>query len=202
MRRQARKNPEITQMLDERAMPRVSEEAASEGYIRGEAGEETARREEADADRDLTGEQADDTFESRESSSSNKINRWRNISDADMPRAVVLFIKEKIPAAYQESVRSAFTDEIRVTVLEEDTIVYRYYGGTSASLSYWFTPKLLSDPIRELALPPTNTALSVMQYLIPKGTIILGGRVAPLFDQPGGGYQYYLPDPSVAIRMG
>ena len=69
MRRQARKNPEITQMLDERAMPRVSEEAASEGYIRGEAGEETARREEADADRDLTGEQADDTFESRESSS-------------------------------------------------------------------------------------------------------------------------------------
>ena len=108
MRRQMRNKPEIAEAPDERAMPRVSEDAASEGYIRGETEEETERREEADADRNLTEEQADDTFESRENSAASEINRWCNISDEDMPRAVALFIKEKVPTAYQESVRSAF----------------------------------------------------------------------------------------------
>ena len=33
MRRQMRNKPEIAEALDERAMPRVGEEAASEGYV-------------------------------------------------------------------------------------------------------------------------------------------------------------------------
>jgi hypothetical protein len=34
-------------------------------------------------------------------------------------------------------------------------------------------------------------------YVIPKGTTILEGTVAPNFGQPGGGYQYYVPNPSL-----
>lgn len=35
--------------------------------------------------------------------------------------------------------------------------------------------------------------------IIPKQTHILEGTVAPNFGQPGGGYQYYVSDPSVVI---
>lgn len=38
------------------------------------------------------------------------------------------------------------------------------------------------------------------EYIIPKGTEILEGTVAPNSGQPGGGYQFYVPDPSVVIK--
>ncbi len=49
----------------------------------------------------------------------------------------------------------------------------------------------------DLALPSGNTCKYIDTYLIPKGTQILEGTVALNFGQPGGGYQYYVPDPSV-----
>ena len=42
-----------------------------------------------------------------------------------------------------------------------------------------------------------STYKYVDTYVIPKGTTILEGTIAPNFGQPGGGYQYYVPDPSV-----
>ena len=62
MRRQMRSKPEIAEALDERAMPRVSEETASEGYIRGEEEEKSTRREDAAAGKSLTSEQTNDTL--------------------------------------------------------------------------------------------------------------------------------------------
>ncbi len=201
VRRATRQNPQAVEVLQGRALP--DGDAAAEGY-RSTEGEEDAERRSGDTDagKSLTGEQADDTLENEESNPSSKINRWRNISDEEMPKAVAQFIKESVPTAYRESVRSAFTDEIRVSVLEEDTIVYRYYGGSSASLSYWFSPKLVSDPIRELALPPLNTAEYVDRYLLPEGTAIWEGRVKEMFGHTGGGLQYYVPDKTVPIRLG
>lgn len=38
-------------------------------------------------------------------------------------------------------------------------------------------------------------------YIIPKETTILEGTVASRFGQPGGGYQFFVPDPSVVIKQ-
>lgn len=57
-----RNKPEIAEALDERAMPRVSEDAASEGYIRGEKEEKSTQREDAAAGKGLTSEQMNDTL--------------------------------------------------------------------------------------------------------------------------------------------
>lgn len=66
--------------------------------------------------------------------------------------------------------------------------------------SYWYTPKRTSNPAADLALPVGNTYQYVDRFLIPEGTVILEGTVAPNFGQPGGGYQFYMPDPSAVIK--
>ena len=104
------------------------------------------------------------------------------------------FIKANIPPQYQTQVKNAFGSDIKVTTLTQDTTVYRYYGGDSAASSYWVTPNKVANPISELALPPGNTAQYVDTIVLPKGTTILEGTVAPNFGQPGGGYQYYVPN--------
>ena len=109
-------------------------------------------------------------------------------------RSVDNFIKDNIPPQYQIQVKSAFGPDVKVTTLTQDTTVYRYYGGDSAASSYWVTPNKVANPISELALPPGNTAQYVDTIVLPKGTTILEGTVAPNFGQPGGGYQFYVPN--------
>jgi hypothetical protein len=103
------------------------------------------------------------------------------------------FISSNVPKQFQIQVKNAFGTDAKVTTLEQDKIVYRYYGGDSAPSSYWFTPTKISNPILELALPPGNTAQYVDSIVLKKGTTVLEGTVAPNFGQPGGGYQYYVP---------
>ncbi|MBQ8527924.1 MAG: glycohydrolase toxin TNT-related protein, partial [Lachnospiraceae bacterium] len=109
------------------------------------------------------------------------------------------FIKQNVNPNFQQNVRNAFMDDIRVTVLKQDMTVYRYHGGGSKGVSYWVTPNQTANPAADLALPRGNTYQYMDTYVIPKGTTILEGTVAPNFGQPGGGYQYYVPNPSVLI---
>jgi hypothetical protein len=104
------------------------------------------------------------------------------------------FINNNIPKQYQSQVKGAFCSDAQITTLAEDKIVYRYYGGDSSASSYWVTPNKVADPISELALPHGNTAQYVELVVIPKGTTIIEGTVAPNFGQPGGGYQFYVPN--------
>ncbi|MCL2493138.1 MAG: TNT domain-containing protein, partial [Clostridiales bacterium] len=104
------------------------------------------------------------------------------------------FLDEYVPKQYQNQIKSAFEDDIKVTTLDEDKVVYRYYGGKAGASSYWVSPTKVKDPIADLALPPGNTAENMDQVILPKGTKVLEGTVAPNFGQPGGGYQYYVPD--------
>ncbi len=92
------------------------------------------------------------------------------------------------------SVRSAFGSDAKVTTLTKDTTVYRYHGGTSQASGRWFTPNQTTNPAADLALPPGNSAQFVDTVVLPKGTRILEGTVAPQpqWGQPGGGYQYYV----------
>ena len=110
------------------------------------------------------------------------------------------FIKNNVNPNFQKSVKKAFTSDAKVTVLTEDKIVYRYHGGDSGAKSYWYTPKKTTNPGADLALPKGNTYTQVDKLVIPKGTEVLEGTVAPNFGQPGGGYQIYVPDPSVVRK--
>lgn len=115
--------------------------------------------------------------------------------------AVDNFIRTQIPENFQANVREAFASDIKVTTLTEDLVVYRYYGGTSQPSSYWYTPYQYTDPKASLALPPQNAANNIATSIIPAGTTVLEGHVAPMpqWGQPGGGYQIYVPDPSVVL---
>ena len=107
------------------------------------------------------------------------------------------FISKNVHPSFQKNVKEAFENDVKVTILEKDTVVYRYHGGSSSGKSYWYTPNQTSNPASDLALPQGNTYEYMDTYIIPKGTTIIEGTVAPNFGQPGGGYQFYVPDPNV-----
>ena len=104
------------------------------------------------------------------------------------------FIKNNIDIDFQQNVKNAFSSDVKVTTLTQDTTAYRYYGGDSSVSSYWVTPNKVANPISELSLPLGNTAQYVDSIVIPKGITILEGTVAPNFGQLGGGYQFYVPN--------
>ena len=107
------------------------------------------------------------------------------------------FIAKNVHPSFQKNVKEAFGNDVKVSILKKDTVVYRYHGGTSSGKSYWYTPNQTNNPAADLALPQGNTYEYMDTYIIPKGTTIIEGTVAPNFGQPGGGYQFYVPDPNV-----
>ena len=91
-------------------------------------------------------------------------------------------------------IKKAFGSDFKVTTLSKDTTVYRYYGGDSYKTGNWYTPYQYSDPKSNLALSPGNTAQYVYKTVLPAGTIVIEGTVAPQnqWGLSGGGYQYYV----------
>ena len=110
------------------------------------------------------------------------------------------YIKNNVSPHFRGNIKGAFKDDAKVTVLEKDIIVYRYHGGNSSSNGHWYTPKQTSNPASDLALPPGNTYQHKDIFIVPKGTTILEGTVAPNFGQRGGGYQFYISDPTRLIK--
>lgn len=103
-----------------------------------------------------------------------------------------------IPAQYAKDVPSGFAAGIRVETLQSDLHVSRYYGGKAQPQGRWVTATPAANPLKDLALDASNnTATSVAEWVIPRGTKVIQGPVAPLNGQPGGATQIYLPDPSV-----
>jgi hypothetical protein len=95
------------------------------------------------------------------------------------------------------NVRNAFASDIKVSTLKRATTVYRYYGAGSEHSSNWYTPYQVDNPKLELALPPGNTAEYMDTVVLPRGTRVIEGTVAPRSWNggpllPGGGYQYYI----------
>ena len=107
------------------------------------------------------------------------------------------FVKKNVNPNFQENVKKAFTPEAKVKTYATDKVAYRYHGGDSSGKSYWYTPKKTANPAKDLALPSGNSCQYVDKVVIPKGTTVIEGPVAPNFGQPGGGLQIYVPDPSV-----
>ena len=119
------------------------------------------------------------------------------IKDKVNSKSVDSFIRKNVNSNFQKNVKDAFTSDVKLTQLSRDKVAYRYHGGDSQAKSYWYTPYKTSNPASALALPKGNTYSHIDSYIIPKGTFILEGTVAPNFGQSGGGYQYYVSNPSV-----
>jgi len=108
------------------------------------------------------------------------------------------FLKENgLDTAQRREVIKAFNPGAEVVKLDKDLAVYRYYGGAANPRGRWVTTSPLDDPINQLALPPGSTAENMTKWVIPKGTEVFEGTVAPNFGRPGGAPQIYLPNPNV-----
>jgi hypothetical protein len=80
--------------------------------------------------------------------------------------------------------------------LAEDLRVQRVFGGEALREGRFFTTSEFSGSTElaksKLALPTSNTATEAIDAIIPKGTKIYVGEVAPLNGQSGGGYQVFI----------
>ncbi|MFO3798119.1 MAG: hypothetical protein ACK8QZ_12745, partial [Anaerolineales bacterium] len=117
-----------------------------------------------------------------------------------------------VPSDHYDDVVNAFRGKKAVAMkLNDDVIVYRYWGGKSPEMGNWFTTHsdLTPEQARALlALPNNNPARNVTQFIIPKNTTILVGEAAGKAGEEwagsyavGGGLQIYVPDRSILIKM-
>ena len=117
-----------------------------------------------------------------------------------------------VPAEYDKTqVENSFSGWISQKTLSESMVVYQYTTMGSTGSPYFTTNgNLTPDEARQLlALPDSNTAVTVTQYIIPEGTTVLEGNASSMVGEDGfgdyatgGGTQIYLADPSVAQYAG
>jgi hypothetical protein len=116
---------------------------------------------------------------------------------SELKQAAEFLKNNGLSTAQRREVIEAFNPGAQVVTLEQDLVVYRYYGGAADPRGRWVTTQPLTDPVNQLALPPGSTAENVTTWVIPKGTQVLQGEVAPNFGRTGGANQIYIPDKSV-----
>ena len=115
----------------------------------------------------------------------------------ELKQAAEFLNKNGLNPVQRREVIEAFNPGAEVVKLEQDLVVYRYYGGAADPRGRWVTTEILTDPINQLALPPGSTAENFTTWIIPKGTEVLKGTVAPNFGRTGRAVQIYLPDSGV-----
>ena len=95
----------------------------------------------------------------------------------------------------QPDYQNPWQGEVFSQVLEEDTVMYRVWGGDAKKAGRWVTPirpTTQSEARALLALPSENSAVYISEVRIPAGTRIQIGAAAPNFGQPGGALQVEL----------
>jgi hypothetical protein len=93
--------------------------------------------------------------------------------------------------------QNPWVGEIRSEVTTKEMTMFRVWGDESGQVSGWLTPTAPSSrlgAIRDLALPPMNSAEWLSEVRGPAGTRIQIGTAAKAFGQPGGGPQILLLD--------
>lgn len=98
-----------------------------------------------------------------------------------------------------------WTGPLKSVVAESDTVMYRVWGGESGQVAGWLSPTKPSSTlsaIRDLALPPGNSAEFLSEVLVPAGTRYQIGTAASAFGQPGGATQVLLLDRIPASNFG
>ena len=98
-----------------------------------------------------------------------------------------------------------WTGSIKSVVAETDTVMYRVWGDEAGKVAGWLSPTKPTSSLkamRELALPPGNSAAYVSEVLVPAGTRYQVGTAASAFGQPGGAGQVLLLDRIPAANFG
>ncbi|WP_231037449.1 hypothetical protein, partial [Pectinatus frisingensis] len=110
------------------------------------------------------------------------------------------------PGPLKQSVVQSFRGATYTeTVLKEDTVFYRVYGGNAGEVGSYMTRVPQNGGIQsqiDLALNPEwgNNAQYVTKVTVPKGTVIYEGTAAPQTINGGagqligGGNQVYIPE--------
>jgi hypothetical protein len=120
------------------------------------------------------------------------------LTSTEAAEARAFLMEVKTPAKYVNDTMKGFGAGTRVETLDADVHVFRYHGTAESARGRWVTEEPVNDAIRELALKRAdNPATHMTEWIVPAGTKVLRGPVAPLHDQPGGGSQIFLTDPSV-----
>jgi hypothetical protein len=89
---------------------------------------------------------------------------------------------------------------IKSEIAGDSTYGLRLYGGLSGSRSSWLSETFPLGNARELLAPSPGNALNqISQWQINPGTEFLSGKVAPNFGMPGGGNQWFVPNPEVNL---
>ena len=92
-----------------------------------------------------------------------------------------------------KDVLSTFKGNPKLKILNNNTTVYRTWGGGSGKYGHWISPKNYGSAAKSmLSLPPVNTATNTSSFLISKGSTVLTGKAAALFGQTGGGIQWWI----------
>ena len=119
---------------------------------------------------------------------------WQSSKAAKTPLAL------PAPTGY-----NPWTGPLKSVVAESDTVMYRVWGGESGQVAAWLSPTKPSSTlssIRDLALPPGNSAEFLSEVLVPAGTRYQIGTAASAFGQPGGATQVLLLDRIPASNFG
>ena len=98
-----------------------------------------------------------------------------------------------------------WTGSISSEVTSAPTTMFRVWGDEAGQVGGWLTPTRPSSTlssIRDLALPPGNSARMVSEVTVPAGTRIQMGTAGPAFGQPGGAPQILLLDRIPAASYG
>ncbi len=92
-----------------------------------------------------------------------------------------------------KGVMRSFKGTPKLETLKADTTVYRYWGGNSPMKGPWASPMNYGANARSmLSLPSGNTMGNLYVTTVSKGTIVLQGKAAALFNQIGGGIQWWI----------
>jgi hypothetical protein len=127
--------------------------------------------------------------------SSHKIVEISNFSE--LKKAVGFLKKERILGEERREVIKAFKSGTKIRVLDTDEKVFRYWQeGVTSERGHWTTTLNTNNPVRDLALPEAGV-YKKSEWIIPKGTEVIDGLIAPNFGKPGGGHQIWLPKPGV-----
>ena len=120
------------------------------------------------------------------------------LTPAETAAARAFLIEANTPAKYIDETLRGFATGTRVETLKSDVHGFRYHGSMETARGRWVTEEPVNVPIRELALNrKDNPATHMTEWIVPSGTKVIRGPVGPLFGQPGGGSQIFVPDPSV-----
>ncbi|SEJ97938.1 Protein of unknown function, partial [Propionispira arboris] len=125
------------------------------------------------------------------------LQRGANVTYSELKQTAEFLKNNGLDISQRREVIKAFNPGAEIVKLDQDLVVYRYYGGAGNPRGRWVTTESLTDPVNQLALPQGSTAENVTTWVIPKGTEVLKGTVAPNFGKSGGASQIYVPDKNV-----